>query len=88
MQLKQEFPNLVAYPLENLNYKLAAGWLIEQSGLKGLQVGDAGVHKLQALVLVNYGKATGKEIFDLSTHVLQTVNAKFGVTLEREVNII
>ena len=88
LKLKQEFPNLVAYPLENLNYKLAAGWLIEQCGLKGLQVGDAGVHKLQALVLVNYGKATGKEIFDLSTHILQTVNAKFGVTLEREVNIL
>ena len=88
LKLKHEFPNLVAYPLENLNYKLAAGWLIEQSGLKGLQIGDAGVHKLQALVLVNYGKATGKQIFDLSTHVLQTVHAKFGVTLEREVNII
>jgi UDP-N-acetylmuramate dehydrogenase len=88
LKLKQEFPNLVAYPLENSNYKLAAGWLIEQSGLKGLQIGDAGVHKLQALVLVNYGKATGKEIFELSTHVLKTVNAKFGVTLEREVNII
>ena len=88
LKLKQEFPNLVAYPLENSNYKLAAGWLIEQSGLKGLQIGDAGVHKLQALVLVNYGKATGKEIFDLSTLVLETVNAKFGVTLEREVNII
>jgi UDP-N-acetylmuramate dehydrogenase len=88
LKLKHEFPNLVAYPLENLNYKLAAGWLIEQSGLKGLQVGDAGVHKLQALVLVNYGKATGKQIFDLSTHVLQTVHAKFGVTLEREVNIL
>ncbi len=88
LRLKNEFPNLIAYPLDNSNYKLAAGWLIEQSGLKGLQIGDAGVHKLQALVLVNYGKATGKEIFDLSTHVLQTVNAKFGVTLEREVNII
>lgn len=88
LKLKQEFPNLVAYPLENSNYKLAAGWLIEQSGLKGLQIGDAGVHKLQALVLVNYGKATGKEIYDLSTLVLETVNAKFGVTLEREVNII
>lgn len=87
-KLKVEFPNLVAYPLENHNYKLAAGWLIEQSGLKGYRTGDAGVHKLQALVLVNYGNAKGKEIYDLSTHVLETVKNKFGVELEREVNII
>ena len=87
-RLKNEFPALVAYPLDNLNYKLAAGWLIEQSGLKGIRKGDAGIHKLQALVLVNYGKATGKEIYDLSTEVLEVVNRKFGVLLEREVNII
>ena len=88
LKLKTEFPTLVAYPLENTNYKLAAGWLIEQSGLKGYRKGDAGVHKLQALVLVNYGQATGNEIYDLSTHVLQTVKTKFGIDLEREVNII
>ena len=87
-RLKIEFPNIVAYPLENKNYKLAAGGLIEQSGLKGYRAGDAGVHKLQALVLVNYGSATGNQIFDLSSQVLQTVKQKFGLDLEREVNII
>ena len=87
-ELKIQFPNLVAYLLENGNYKLAAGWLIEQSGLKGFRQGDAGVHKNQALVLVNYGMATGHEIYNLSTLVLKTVNDTFGVNLEREVNII
>jgi UDP-N-acetylmuramate dehydrogenase len=88
LRLKNEFPNLVAYSLENKNYKLAAGWLIEQAGLKGYRLGDSGVHQLQSLVLVNYGKATGHEIFDLSTHVLETVKQKYGIDLEREVNII
>lgn len=87
-RVKSEFPDVVAYPLENGQYKLAAGWLIEQSGLKGYKTAHAGVHQLQALVLVNYGGATGKEIYDLSTHVLETVRQKFGVELEREVNII
>lgn len=87
-RLLKEFPGLVAYPLDNGNYKLAAGWLIEQSGLKGYRSGDAGVHALQALVLVNYGHASGKEIYDLSSKVLETVDRKFGVMLEREVNII
>lgn len=87
-RLLKEFPSLVAYPLDNGNYKLAAGWLIEQSGLKGYRSGDAGVHTLQALVLVNYGHASGKEIYDLSSKVLETVDRKFGVMLEREVNII
>lgn len=87
-RLQAEFPALVAYPLANGGYKLAAGWLIEQSGLKGYRAGDAGVHALQALVLVNYGQASGQEIFDLSTKVVDTVAAKFGVRLEREVNIL
>lgn len=86
--LKTQFPGLVAYPLDHGGYKLAAGWLIEQCGLKGFRRGDAGVHALQALVLVNYGGATGSEIYDLSGHVLESVQHKFGVQLEREVNII
>ncbi|MGZ3884483.1 MAG: UDP-N-acetylmuramate dehydrogenase, partial [Bacteroidia bacterium] len=87
-RIKKSYPNLVAYVLGNGNYKLAAGWLIEQSGLKGFVKGEAGVHDKQALVLVNKGKARGEEIYLLSEHVLQTVFAKFGVKLEREVNII
>lgn len=87
-ELKTKFPDLISYPLDNQNYKLAAGWLIEQCGLKGYRIGDAGVHKLQSLVLVNYGKASGSEIYSLSTLILDKVKEKFGVDLEREVNII
>lgn len=86
--LKIRFPSMVAYEMENGKYKLAAGWLIESSGLKGYVSGNAAVHDKQALVLVNKGKATGSEIFALSDHVLQTVFSKFGIQLEREVNII
>lgn len=87
-ELLKAYPNMVSYSLENGNVKLAAGWLIEQSGLKGIRIGDTGVHKNQALVLVNYGNAKGQEIYDLSQKVLDTVKEKFGVELEREVNII
>ena len=85
--LKGMFPEIVAYPTESGTIKLAAGWLIEQCGWKGKRVGDAGVHIDQALVLVNYGNAKGKEIYDLSEKMLLSVNEKFGVMLEREVNI-
>jgi UDP-N-acetylmuramate dehydrogenase len=87
-QLKNDFPTIVGYQLVNGNVKLAAGWLIEQCGWKGYRKGDAGCHTKQALVLVNYGHAAGKDIFDLSTAILQSVEAKFGVSLEREVNIL
>lgn len=86
--IKISYPEIVGYELENGNVKLAAGWLIEQCGWKGRTIGDAGVHKLQALVLVNYGSAKGTEIFDLSQQILDSVKVKFGVELEREVNII
>ena len=86
--LKSAHPNVVAYPVDKGQYKLAAGWLIEQCGWKGFRQGDAGVHAKQALVLVNYGQASGKDIYQLSQQVLDSVKEKFGVELEREVNII
>jgi UDP-N-acetylmuramate dehydrogenase len=94
VQLKNQFPDLVAYPNADGTFKLAAGWLIEQTGpapgisWKGYRRGDAGCHERQALVLVNYGNARGREIYQLSEDILQSVILKYGVTLEREVNII
>ena len=88
LALKNPHENIVAYHLPTNNYKLAAGWLIEQCGFKGAQRGNAGCHKLQALVLVNLGNATGNEIIALATEIENTVFEKFGVTLEREVNVV
>ena len=87
-ELKLKFPDIIAYPLGKESVKLAAGWMIEQCGWKGYRKGDAGCHEKQALVLVNYGNATGSEIYDLSEEIQQSVNKKFGVMLEREVNIL
>lgn len=87
-KLKETFPKMVSFPFENGKTKLAAGWLIEQCGWKGYRKGDAGCYDKQALVLVNYGHATGAEIYAISEQIIQSVNEKFGVTLEREVNII
>lgn len=86
--LKKRHPGLVAYPAAHDNYKLAAGWLIEQCGWKGFRRGDAGCHPKQALVLVNYNNADGNEIYLLSEEILQSVKNKFEVLLEREVNIL
>lgn len=88
LTLKQQFPAIVGYPNSDGTVKLAAGWLIEQCGWKGYRKGDAGVHAKQALVLVNYGNATGGEIYQLSGEVMKSVKEKFGVELEREVNTI
>jgi UDP-N-acetylmuramate dehydrogenase len=87
-KLKENFPSIVGYDLANEKTKLAAGWMIEQCGWKGYRQGDAGCHSRQALVLVNYGNASGKEIYALSEEIIASVQQKFGVTLQREVNII
>jgi UDP-N-acetylmuramate dehydrogenase len=87
-KIRSTNPQVVSYPVDENHSKLAAGWLIEAAGWKGFRRGDAGVHALQALVLVNYGNATGKEIWQLSQDVVDDVASKFGVELEREVNIV
>lgn len=86
--LKNKFPGIVSYPVNEEKDKLAAGWLIENAGWKGYSEKNCGVHKLQALVLVNYGGAAGEEIYELSEKIIRSVNEKFGVKLEREVNIL
>ncbi len=87
-KLKIQYPEMPSYSADENKEKLAAGWLIDQCGLKGYKMGDAGVHDKQALVLVNYGNATGKDIFELSNYVKKIVFDKFGIELESEVNII
>lgn len=79
-------PEMPFYKTDD-NYKIPAGWLIEQCGFKGKRYGDAGVHKNQALVLVNYDNATGKEILSLANNIRESVKSKFGINLEMEVNI-
>jgi len=81
-------PDIVHYKISDNKSKIAAGWLIEKAGWKGVTKKNYGVHKNQALVLVNYGGAHGKEIFELSRLIIEDVKSKFGITLEREVNII
>ncbi len=85
--LKERHPGIVAYP-EGDRMKLAAGWLIDHAGWKGYRKGDAGVHEKQALVLVNHGNATGKDMLQLALAIQQGISEKYGITLQPEVNII
>ncbi len=87
-KLIQKYPKAPHYILSNKEVKIPAGWLVEQCGFKGKRFGDAGVHKNQALVLVNYGNASGKEILELSKKIQQSVQKKFTIYLEAEVNVI
>ncbi|MCL2511649.1 MAG: hypothetical protein FWF09_06330, partial [Bacteroidales bacterium] len=84
----QNYPEMPIYPLPDNSIKLAAGWLIEQCGLKGYRNGDAGIHDKQALVLVNYGTATGAQILDIAQLAARLVQEKFEVLLEMEVGVV
>ena len=83
-RLQRDYPQLVSYPMADGQVKLAAGWLIEQAGWKGFRQGDAGVHAQQALVLVNYGHATGRDILELASRIQADINQRFAVQLEIE----
>mgnify|MGYP003557396130 FL=1 len=87
-QLRVEHADLVAYPQADGQVKLAAGWLIEKAGWKGFRDGDAGVHRQQALVLVNYGGATGAQLLALARRIQADIQARFAVSLEIEPNIV
>ena len=83
-----KFPEMKYYDVSETEVKVPAGWLIEQAGFKGKRFGDAGIHKNQALVLVNYGNATGQEILTVSKTIQETILATFGILIETEVNVI
>ena len=87
-RLQQQLVDLVAYPQADGQVKLAAGWLIEKAGWKGFRDGDAGVHRLQALVLVNYGHATGQQLLGLAQRIQADIAERFGVSLEIEPNVL
>ena len=86
--IKKKYPNVVNYEINENEFKIAAGWLIERAGWKGKKFNNYGIHEKQALVLVNYGLANGMEIFELSEKIILDIKDKFGIKLEREVNII
>lgn len=87
-KLQIDFPDIISYKISEKKIKLAGGWLIEKAGLKGYREGDAGVHENQALVLVNYGNATGKQIMNLAKFIQKIIVEKYDIELEIEVNII
>ena len=87
-QIQAHYPHAPHYPAGEGHVKVPAGWLIETCGWKGHRVNQHGVHDRQALVLVNYGGATGQDLYQLSEDILQSVRERFGVTLEREVNVV
>ncbi|BDM24153.1 MULTISPECIES: UDP-N-acetylmuramate dehydrogenase [Pseudomonas] len=86
-RIRSQYPGVVAYPQADGQVKLAAGWLIEQAGWKGYREGDAGVHRLQSLVLVNHGQASGAQLHALAQRIQADILERFGVELEMEPNL-
>ena len=86
--LKQKYPDIPAYPVSGEQVKVPAGWLIEKAGWKGKREGEVGMHAKQALVLVNYGKATGQDLWEFANKVKRSVHQQFDIDLTPEVNII
>ena len=86
-KLHAQYANIPSYPVSNTLVKVPAGWLIEQCGWKGYRKDDIGVHAKQALVLVNYGNANGAELWQLSGEIVSSVAQRFGIELEREVQV-
>ena len=84
----KKFSDIPSYTVSDEDVKIPAGWLIEKSGFKGKTFNNYGVHKKQALVLVNYGGAKGSDILNLSKLIQKTVKRLFGITIEAEVNIL
>jgi len=87
-KLQEQYSDIPNYKVSSTEIKMPAGWLIEQCGFKGKRFGETGVHEKQALVLVNYGNASGQEVFQLAKKIQQTVLEKFAIPLEIEVNVI
>ena len=87
-KIHAKFPDMKYFEISETEVKVPAGWLIEQAGFKGKRFGDAGIHKNQALVLVNYGNATGQEILNVSKDIQETIFNTFGIRIEAEVNVI
>ena len=88
LKLQKQFPEIIHFKLPNKKIKISAGWLIENIGLKGYRKGDAGVHKQQALVIVNYGRANGQEILNLAKRIQKKVMENYEIQIEPEVNIL
>tara|TARA_B100000900_G_scaffold64805_1_gene50027 strand:- start:7051 stop:8061 length:1011 start_codon:yes stop_codon:yes gene_type:complete len=86
--LKIKFPQIIGYKVDEKKVKVAAGWLIDNLGLKGFQIGDVGIHKYQALVIVNYGQASGQEILDFANMIKEKIKVAYNISLENEVTIL